>query len=326
VVRRLYHKQVVDGFYQLDEGALRDDFFDFMHELGVSDWLGEVQGIAVQREMVPFVQYPLLYSLKTLLGIESMPALLFIDQFLMRLVGFSAYQVQHGVCQRGAARRQGPRTTGPIGPDALADTIGQLNLRHLEGWCNGVIRPLATAGVFGVKVTGIVDATDVETTAQYEGCGQVTRTRKLTDTRGKAHAIAVTVYGWRLMVLIDARSKIPLAVKVVPIHTHETLFLRPLVTQARTNLADHVHLDTVVFDPGFLEGADLWWLAQHDILCVGPAKGEHGGDRGCPGPNGGRRRDYRPPPGAYRPPWLWQNGLDRRARARGRGDSRSGQR
>jgi len=60
VARRLYRKQVVDGIYQLDEGALLDDFFSFLQELGVGDWLGDVQGTEVQRQMVPVVQYILL--------------------------------------------------------------------------------------------------------------------------------------------------------------------------------------------------------------------------------------------------------------------------
>jgi hypothetical protein len=275
VARRLYRKQVVDGVYRLDEGALLDDFFYFLQELGMGDWLSDVQGTAVQREMVPFVQYVLLYSLKTLFGIESrhaLPVLLFSDEALMRLVGFNAHQVRHGVCQRGAAKRQGPRTTGPICPDALADNMVKLNLRELETLFNGVIRALAKQGVFGAKVTGIVDATDLETTAQYEGCGQVTRKRKLTDKRGKVHEIEVTVYGWKLIVLIDAGTKIPLAAQVVPIQQHETLSLRALVTQARTNLAGHTRLHKVVFDRGFLDGVDLWWLAQHGMLFVVPAK------------------------------------------------------
>jgi DDE family transposase len=275
VARRLYRKQVVDGVYQLDAGALLDDFFYFLQELGVGDWLGEVQGTAVQREMVPFVQYVLLYSLKTLCGIESrhaLPALLFSDEALMRLVGFNAHQVQHGVCQRGAAHRQGPRTTGPIGPEALADNIVKLNLRDLEALFNSVIRALAKAGVWAAKVTGIVDATDLETTAPYEGCGQVTRQRKITDKRGKVHEIEVTVSGWKLIVLIEARTKIPLAATVVPIQEHETLSLRALITQARTNLAGHVRLHKVVFDKGFLDGVDLWWLDRHGIRFVVPAK------------------------------------------------------
>jgi hypothetical protein len=275
VARRLYRKQVVDGVYQLDEGALLDDFLYFLHELGVVDLLNDVQGTAVQREMVPFVQYVLLYSLKTLFGIESMnalPALLFSDEALMRLVGFTAYQVRHGVCQRGAAQRQGPRRAGPIGPDALADNIVKLNLRDLEALFNGVIRALAKAGVFAAKVTGIVDATDLETTEHYEGCGQVTRKRKITDKRGNMHEIEVTVYGWKLMILIDARTKIPLAAQVSPIQEHETLSLRALVTQARTNLAGHTRLHKVVCDKGFLDGVDLWWLQQQGLLFVVPAK------------------------------------------------------
>jgi hypothetical protein len=59
VARRLYRKQVVDGVYQLDAAALLDDFCYFLQELGVGDGLGEVQGTAVQREMVPFVPYVL---------------------------------------------------------------------------------------------------------------------------------------------------------------------------------------------------------------------------------------------------------------------------
>jgi hypothetical protein len=76
-------------------------------------WLGVVQGTAVQREMVPCVQYLLLYSWKTLCGIESrhaLPALSFSDEVLMRLVGFNIQQVRHEGCHRGAAQRQRPCT------------------------------------------------------------------------------------------------------------------------------------------------------------------------------------------------------------------------
>jgi hypothetical protein len=57
VARRLYRKQVVDGVYRLDEGALLDDFCSFLQELGVVDWLGDVGGTAVPREMGPVVPY-----------------------------------------------------------------------------------------------------------------------------------------------------------------------------------------------------------------------------------------------------------------------------
>jgi hypothetical protein len=275
VARRLYRKQVVAGVYRLDEGALLDDFFQFWRELGVFDLMEGVQGKALQREMVPVVQYLLLYGLKTLFGIDSMnalPALLFSDQALMQLVGFNAQQVRHGVCQRGASKRQRPRTEGPLCPATLANNIVKLNLRDLEVWFNGTMRALAKAGIFGAKVTGIVDATDLETTAAYEGRGQATRQRKITDKQGRVQEIEVTVYGWKPVVLIDAGTKIPLAVKVVPIHEHEVLSMRALVAQARTKLAGAARLHKVVFDRGFLDGVDLWWLDQQGITFVVPAK------------------------------------------------------
>jgi uncharacterized RmlC-like cupin family protein len=45
-----------------------------------------------------------------------------------------------------------------------------------------------------------------------------------------------------------------------------------LIPQARTNLAGHVRLHKVVFDRGFWDGVDLWWLEQHGITFVVPAK------------------------------------------------------
>jgi hypothetical protein len=204
VARRLYRKQVVDGVYRLDEGAVLDEFFHFLQALGVLDLMAHVQGKGIKREMVPCVQYLLLYELKTLFGIEGMnalPALLFSEEAVMRLVGFYAHQVRHGVCQRGAAKRQLPRTTGPICPDTLAHNMVKLNLQDLEALFNGVIRAVAEADIVGAKVTGIVDATGLETTAAYEGRGQATRKRKLTDKQGRVHEIEIAVYSWKPIVL-----------------------------------------------------------------------------------------------------------------------------
>ena len=75
VARRLYRKQVVDGVYRLDEGALLDDFFYFLQELGVRRLAGRRPGHGgPARDGARACQYLLLYSLKTLLGIESMNA------------------------------------------------------------------------------------------------------------------------------------------------------------------------------------------------------------------------------------------------------------
>jgi Transposase DDE domain len=275
VARRLYRKQEVDGVYRLDEGAVLDDFFHFLRAIGVMALLEEVHGAAIQREMVPFVQYILLYGLKTLFGIGSMhalPPLLFSDEALMQLVGFNAQQIREGICQRGATKRQGERTPGPMCPDTLAKNIVKWNLRELEAVFNGSIQALAQTGVFGAKVTGIADGTDLETTEHYRGCGQVSRKVRIEDKQGRVHEIEVTVYGWKVFLLIDAATKIPVAVKVGKIHEHEALWTRALVTQARLNLAGAARLHKVIFDKGFLDGSTLWWIDQQGITFVVPAK------------------------------------------------------
>jgi Transposase DDE domain len=168
VARRLYRTHVVDGVYQLDHGARLDDCFDVWQELGVVDWLHDIRRTAIQRDMVSVVQSVVRDRLKTLCGVDRMnawPPWRFSDAALMRLVGFKAPQVRQGVCQRGAAKRQGPRTAGPIWPDTVAEPMVPLNVRDLEALFKRIIRALAQRGVLAPQVTGIIDATDLETTA-----------------------------------------------------------------------------------------------------------------------------------------------------------------
>jgi hypothetical protein len=196
IARRLYRTEVVDGVYRRDEGAWWDDVCHVLQGIGVMALLEKVHGTAIQRAMLPDVQYILLDGLKTLLGMKRMkalPALLCSDEALMPWVGFKAQQVRHGVCQRGAAKRQGAREPGPIGPETLAQPIVRLHLRELESVCHGALQALARAGVVEAQGPGLVDSTDLETTAHDTGCGQVTRQRRLEETRGPAHASEVTV-------------------------------------------------------------------------------------------------------------------------------------
>jgi hypothetical protein len=53
IARRLYRKEVVEGVYRLDEGALLDDFFHCLRGIGVMALLENVHGPAIPREMRP---------------------------------------------------------------------------------------------------------------------------------------------------------------------------------------------------------------------------------------------------------------------------------
>lgn len=180
---------------------------------------------AIPSALLPFIQSVLRYRLKTLLEIERMHALpswLRRDGAPMPWVGFKAQQVRHGVHPRGVATWQDEPEAGPISPNTLAQNIVKWQLRDLQGVCNGAIRALAKAGIFGAKVTGMMDGTNLETIERYSECGQMTRPVRIEDTRGQVHAIEVTVYGWKVLLMIEAVTKIALAVKVEKGQEHAT--------------------------------------------------------------------------------------------------------
>jgi hypothetical protein len=59
---------------------------------------------------------------------------------------------------------------------------------------------------------------------------------------------------------------------VGPIQAHEALWTRALVTQARLHRQGEARLHKVIFDQGFLDGTTRWWLDQHAVTFVVPAK------------------------------------------------------
>jgi hypothetical protein len=160
LARRLYRTQLVDGVYRLAEGAVLDGFVHFLDHVGVMALRPEGRGAAIPRDMLPCVPSVVRYGLKPLGGLErikALPALLFRDEALRQLGGCNAQQVRAGLCQRGAAMRQGERPPGPLCPDTLAKNRVTWTLRQREAVVNGAIRASAQAGVLGKKVTGLAD-------------------------------------------------------------------------------------------------------------------------------------------------------------------------
>jgi len=126
---------------------------------------------------------------------------------LLPWVGVKAQPGGQGVCQGGAATRQGAREPGPIGPAPRAQPSVRLPLRaRAAGW-TGARRAWARAGVGAAQGPGLGDGPALEPTAPATGCGQLTRQRRREATRGQAQEIAVTVSGWHVWRLRAAVSK-----------------------------------------------------------------------------------------------------------------------
>ena len=68
--------------------------------------------------MVPPLLLILTYEVKQLMGISSMNQLdehLFRDVALLKIIGFTARQIQGGFCQRGKGTRRGPMHRDTLG-------------------------------------------------------------------------------------------------------------------------------------------------------------------------------------------------------------------
>ncbi|GAC1654027.1 MAG: hypothetical protein NVS4B12_25970 [Ktedonobacteraceae bacterium] len=76
------------------------------------------------------------------------------------------------------------------------------------------------------------------------------------------------VYGWKVLVLIEVHTRLPLAMKVVKIQDYEGSWLIPLLEQAQRNLGSAAQIEKIVIDRGYLDGADLWSVNKQGIIFV----------------------------------------------------------
>lgn len=274
VGKGIYEKKEIDGIYNLENSGLLDGFYEWLEEWKVIQMLKRITPEGVQRVMVAFFQFVLLYLLKSLFGIESvcsLPRLLFSNQGAMRLVGFNAHRIENGVCRRGEHLRKYKQKTGPICDDTLARNIVKIPLKVIEGFFNKVVKLLAEQGFFPKLISVIIDPTDLRTTIKWLGCGTVTRKKRIRDKHRKWKEIEFTVYGWKLIVVFYAPLKIPLAAKLVKIEESETNHTMELIRKAQANLGQHSKIMRVKMDRGHLDGKTLWQMNKEGLEFVVPA-------------------------------------------------------
>jgi hypothetical protein len=170
-------------------------------------------------------------------GVQSMLAthdLLLTDAALMGLLGFTAYQVEHGATARGLGQRTAPVSVrGAFSYETVADSLVAISPAALVELFNGTVRCLARQRVFAKHLDVVLDATDAEAPPSYQTddgrpVPRVVR-EKRPEVRANRHAqkVEVTVYGWKLWIVWEPQSKIPLAMAIDDIevsdnqHAHE---------------------------------------------------------------------------------------------------------
>jgi hypothetical protein len=272
VAAALHAGQEIDAMYELSEAGLLDEFFVFLEQIGMMEVIGELKFPNVKRVLVPTVQFVLLYLLRILFGVESMnalPKLLFSHVGLMKLVGFNATQIQEGLTVRGESQRKTKQKQGPITPQCLADNICKLTREQMEQLFNQMVCCLVQWGLLQGELMAALDGSKLPTTDKYQGCGKLKETKKVKIKGQKEPALQeMYIYGWKVLVLIEVQTRLPLAIKVVPIQEYEGRWLLPLLEIAQANLGERARICKIVVDRGYLDGEDLWQLHERGILFV----------------------------------------------------------
>jgi hypothetical protein len=127
--------------------------------------------------------------------------------------------------------------------------------------------------MFSGKLVVALDGSKLPTPQSSAGCGKLKQTRSV-KVKGQKEAATEEyyVYGWKVLVLIEVQTRLPLAMKLVKIQEYEGKWLIPLLEQAQRNLGAQAQIGTVVMDRAYLDGEDLWNVDQKGMIFVICAK------------------------------------------------------
>jgi len=267
VAARLAPGQV--DFVTLSTWSFLTPFLAFLEEIRFYALL-DLPGQGFCRVMIPVARLILTYQLKILLGIGSInlvPTTLFRERALLKLIGYSAVQLQAGCCQRGDL------SNGPMQKNTLADAVERLTVAELERLLNATATRLASQGCFDHSPGCFaLDASTLETTPHYRGVGMTRRSERRVNRKGQVIEVERVLWGFKVITLYEVHLRLVVAAVVVPINVHESTMTEALVAQAVANLGPG-RVRVLVMDMGFLDGQTLWNLATTwDIDCVIPAK------------------------------------------------------
>ena len=264
-----------DGVYGISHSRIVDHFLFFIDELGVGDALRALVPVGVKRKTIPPELYTVLYFLRCLARIpsqEALPELLFSDTALMLRMGFNAHQIEFGITQRGATRREGPRQNAPVDPEAISKNVAKLDLEAVRKLVTLALKALwASHPVVPQKGLFIIDGSFVEPGESTKGAGKTSRSRSVRTTEGTKTVKEWTV-GFKMVWMWSAETGLPVAIGFGTAEQDERPFVPDLLRQAREVLGDRAAIGTVLIDRGFLDGPDLWALNEAGIRFVIPAR------------------------------------------------------
>lgn len=283
IAKELAEGKDIPEVYGLGEAGLFDEFFYFLDRFGFTTLFTKLEPKAKKRNSpVPFMRIIFVYMMRIVAGLQffwHMDPVILSSQSLMRLVGFNGREIKEGTCDRGKKKPIGEEKEpvpirGPVSCDFIRDTLVSIVASTLEKMFNRGISIFAQHKFFPKTVHALLDASQIESTEQCKGCGNVTKDKPLTLRlrKKRIRRVLETVFGFKIWVVWDPNSRLPLSMRFTTIEVHDINLAQEVVQQAIDNLGEHAKISSLAIDRGFMDGIFLWWLNTKDITFFIPAK------------------------------------------------------
>jgi len=87
-----------------------------------------------------------------------------------------------------------------------------------------------------------------------------------------AKKVSVTVWGWKVWVVWEATTKLPLAIAIDGINVADNEVALSVLEQAMANVSGYCEVRSIALDRGFLDGKLLWAIEQRGMVVYIPGK------------------------------------------------------
>lgn len=144
------------------------------------------------------------------------------------------------------------KINGIINSFTIIDNLEKYNHESLEKCFNKIAARLEK---HLKETTFALDSTIVETNKDFPGCG-VTK-KKNEDAEDTDEYI----YGFKLFILYEIVTRIPIAMTVVPANKSDADYFLPMIKKGIENVGSE-RVRIIVADRGFIDGYQLWYLKQ----------------------------------------------------------------
>lgn len=289
IAKDLAEGKEIHEVYGLGEAGLFDEFFYFLDNFGFKDlFMGIEPDSKKRKSKIPFMPIIFLYLMRIIAGLKffwHIDPVILHSQSLMRIVGFNGREVRDGTCNRGKPKttkkhkeleekKPAVKIRGPVCPNFVAGFITAITAPVLETLFNKTITILAANNFFPKNIHALLDASEIQTTEQCQGCGSVTKEKapELRRRKKRIRKVIETVFGFKIWVVWDPNSRLPIAMRFTTINVHDIKLAQEVIQQAIINVGDHAKISSIAIDRGFTDGSLLWWLNSENITFYIPAK------------------------------------------------------